>query len=355
MGGERASAKEAAKSAQLRLGTFAPMIVRLLTALVSVLVLSARALAQAPPAPPQTPAAPASRLETEYKLAVPAGQDGEVWRWLTTRYAADKTGRLGAGWTSSLGDETFRDRYFDVPAATLLRARAGLRHRQRFDTTGQLTKQLVQLKLTDDAGGLLREEIKFKPVEGATDRLALPDLLRPADRAALDSILTTLGVRFAAVRPAFSLHQRRRRLYFQQDGEAFSTVTLDSSYAGDGRPATFTEIEIELNEKRYTGAAEPERARMRAVLDGIRADVLRQFPRLTQDQRPKYTKLAALLAADSGTATGGTRPTTAAPPATPPTTPPRAVPMAVAGAAVGLFVGWWWLWRRRRRRRRARV
>ncbi|MBC7449233.1 MAG: CYTH domain-containing protein [Hymenobacteraceae bacterium] len=245
----------------------------------------------------QTPPKSGARLETEYKLAVPTGQASTIWQWLRTRYATQKVQALGKGWTSSFGEETFRDRYFDVPAGTLLRARAGLRHRQRFDTTGQLTKQLVQLKITDDAGGLLRQELKFKPVEGATAATPLAELLRPADRADFDSALASLGVLPNDLQLAFILAQRRRRLYFQQDGEAFSTITLDSSYHADGAPATFTEIEVELNEKRYTGASETERARMRIVLDSIRADLFRQFPKLRQDQRPKYQKLAALLAA----------------------------------------------------------
>ncbi len=266
------------------------MLERLLGALALVGWLSSAVMGQT------TPTAGA-RLETEYKLAVPTGQAGPVWRWLQTRYAVDKPRALGAGWMSARGEETFRDRYFDVPAGTLLRARAGLRHRQRFDTTGQLIKQLVQLKITDDAGGLLRQELKFKPVEGATAATPLAELLRPADRADFDAALAALHVRPADLRLAFVLAQRRRRLYLRQDGEDFSTITLDSSYHVGGAPATFTEIEVELNEKRYTGASETDRARMRVVLEGIRADLFRQFPDLRQDQRPKYQKLAELLAA----------------------------------------------------------
>lgn len=286
--------------------------------------------------------APASaRLETEYKLAVPTGQDEVVWRWLRTHYAITKPRALGAGWKSAMGEERFSDRYFDVPAGTLLRARAGLRHRQRFDTTGQLTKQLVQLKTTDDAGGLMRKELKFKPVAGGNAETPLLDLMRPADRPILDSALAKLGVRLADARLVFVLGQRRRRLYLRKDDEDFSTITLDSSYHADGAPATFTEIEVELNEKRYTGAAEPERARMRVVLDSLRADLLRQFPALKQDQRPKYQKLAELLAVPPATAS--TVSSDSPPPAT-------HFPWLLAGlgALLGLGVGYGIVVQRRR-------
>ncbi len=250
-----------------------------------------------PPVVPSGSAPAGARLETEYKLAVPAGHDNAVWHWLRATYATAKPRALGTGWASAMGEETFRDRYFDVPAGTLLKVGAGLRHRQRFDTTGHLTKQLVQLKITTaETGGMLREERKFKPLEGATADMALAEVLRPEDRPRLDTLLAPLGVALAEVQPAFGLNQRRRRLYLRQNDEDFSTITLDSSYHAEGSGATFTEIEIELNEKRYTGASETERARMRVVLDGIKADLLLQFPDLQQDQRPKYAKMAALLA-----------------------------------------------------------
>ena len=297
---------------------------------------------------PAQEAAP-PRLETEYKLAVPAGQDETVWRWLRTHYATAKPRALGKNWTSSFGEETFRDRYFDVPDGTLLKARAGLRHRQRFDTLGQLTKQLVQFKTTDDPGGLLREELNFKLVESATATTPLLELLRPTDPARLTEALTEFGVAPADVREVFVLGQRRRRLYFQQDGEAFSTITLDSSYHADGPPAaTFTEVEIELNEKRYTGASEQERARMRLVLDTLRADLLRQFPALEQDQRPKYQKLAELLAAGPGKAATAAAPASAADAPAASGGVPRPV-FWIAGALLGLGLGWLIIRRQRSR------
>ena len=108
------------------------------------------------------------------------------------------------------------------------------------------------------------------------------------------------------------------------------------------RRATFTEVEIELNEKRYTAATEPERARMRQILDTLRADLLRQFPALKQDQRPKYQKMAELLAV---------RPAPRAAPAVTSAAPAarksRLIPWSIIGAFVGIGVGRW-LWRRRK-------
>ncbi len=315
-----------------------------------LLMLGTTAVQMAPP-PKEAPQAESgqkpmltTRLETEYKLAVPAGDDEAVWRWLSTHYAKAKPAALGAGWTSNMGEETFRDRYFDVPAGTLLAVRAGLRHRQRFTPKGELTKQMVQLKITDDAGGLLREELKFKPIEGGTAEMTLAELVRPTDRARLDTALAQLGVKLVDTQLAFVLSQRRRRLYLLHDGEAFSTITLDSSYHADGAPATFTEIEVELNEKRYTGASEKERAQMRVVLDSIRADLFRQFPHLEQDQRPKYEKLAALLPV---TATPNAQPVTLETSQTPPSAG-RTWLYAILGAVGGLGLGFWVMRSRRK-------
>lgn len=267
------------------------MFLRLLSGLLLSLLVLPPALSQTPA--PTPPPAPATRLETEYKLAVPAGQDSLLWRFLSTTYAA-RVKTMGPGWETALGEETFVDRYFDDGRQTLLRARAGLRHRRRF-AQGQLKKQLVQLKITDDAAGMMREELKFKPVESADEDTPLAQLPRAADRPRLDSALRTLGVRLADLHPALTLGQRRRRLYLRLDGNDFATLTLDSSYHLGPQQAGFTEIEAELNEKRFTGASTEERARMQQTLANIKKDLLQSFPALTQDQRPKYNKLVALL------------------------------------------------------------
>lgn len=278
----------------------------------------------------------AARLETEYKLSVPAGQGALIWRWLRTTYATTKPRALGANWVSALGEERFEDRYFDDPARTLLRARAGLRHRRRYELDGTLKKQLVQLKTTDDSAGLLREELKFKPADDAAVTAPLTTLLRAADRPRLDSALQALGVRLEDLSQALVLHQRRQRLYLRADGDDYSTITLDSSYHAGEPPASFVEIEVELNEKRFTGASVEERARMQTVLAGIRADLLGQFPGLEQDQRPKYQKLAELLPAGSNTA------------ASPPARGPR-LGWGIAGAVLGIGLAGWMLKRRRSR------
>ncbi len=275
---------------------------------------------------------PSTRLETEYKLAVPAGQETAVWRWLNGTYARTKPQALGAGWATASGTETFHDRYFDDTAHTLLRARAGLRHRRRFEADGTLKKQLVQLKITNDTAGMLRQELKFKLAGGAAAATPLADLLQSGERSRLDVALAGLGVVVPDLTQEMDLGQRRRRLYLRLNGDDFATLTLDSSYHIGLPTATFTEVEVELNEKRFTAAAPAERVQMQALLTGIRADLLRQFPEIIQDQRPKYTKLAALL--------DKVAPTAAEPEVVSPihSSPVRPVPTWVF-AGLGVFTG----------------
>lgn len=258
------------------------------TCSAALLLLPRLASAQLAPAPPKPP-----RLETEYKLVVPAGQETSLWTWLRTAYAPTKLKELGTRWGSSTGVETFEDRYYDDEHRALLTARAGLRHRRRFEHD-TLKKQMVQLKVTDDEGGLLREEKKHPVQKGAPATGELAQLLAPAEYQRLAAELAPLHVQLNEVHLKMTLCQRRRRLYFSQDGQAFSTITIDSSYVV-GTKAHFTEVEIELNEIRYSAATLTERQQMEKMLTALRDDLLRAYPGLQQDQRPKYTKMAALL------------------------------------------------------------
>ena len=52
-----------------------------------------------------------------------------------------------------------------------------------------------------------------------------------------------------------------------------------------------TEIEIELNEVRYTDADKRERESMQKISDMLTCDLQKTFPYIHQDQTPKYTKV----------------------------------------------------------------
>jgi len=74
------------------------------------------------------------------------------------------------------------------------------------------------------------------------------------------------------------------------------TITLDEvDYFYFPYP-TFTEMELELNEIRYTLSDEAERKRLEDLNSNIKQQLMTAFPVLQQDQTPKYNKMHALVA-----------------------------------------------------------
>ncbi|MFN0058858.1 MAG: hypothetical protein ACKVX7_10420 [Planctomycetota bacterium] len=247
----------------------------------------------------------AVRIECEYKLAVPEAIVEDVWRYLTTRYAdaafLDYDDRR---FQATLSREVFTDVYFDEPTLTLLAMECGVRHRSRQVDAGGAKdgRQLLQLKLRgDDSTGLARNEIKFKvdppkSLKEDEDSHAVLGLLARADRPQFKKLVAEVGVDPFALERILTLEQVRRRVYLADQDGAFATLTLDQPRSTDfGRDVGFTEIELELNEIRYTEADAAGRARMHAVNDRIKRDLEARFPGIVPDQTPKYNKIFARL------------------------------------------------------------
>lgn len=241
------------------------------------------------------------RVENEAKLAVPREITEQVWQWLRKRYADPGfLNRDGHQFTVTFGDEKFVDRYFDAPELKFLEWQSGVRHRSRTVMEGSATRkdgrQLVQLKLNrSDATGLERTEIKFavKPRPGVApeDETMLLALVDKDDRADLAQRILELGVDPNQLRPILTIDQNRRRVYLADQQGAFATITLDM-VACDAwwQALRFTEIELELNEVRYTEADAKLRAWMNEMNRVIQADLIAKFPTIVQDQTPKYNK-----------------------------------------------------------------
>ena len=87
------------------------------------------------------------------------------------------------------------------------------------------------------------------------------------------------------------LRQVRRRVYVHDRDGAVATLTLDQATCGEwGANARFTEVEIELNELRYTAADVEQRRWLTGVLATLQSDLLGKFPAIVQDQTSKYAK-----------------------------------------------------------------
>ncbi len=153
---------------------------------------------------------------------------------------------------------------------------------------------------TGDSTGVARQEIKFeKPKKlDITDPGALHpflQFLRKGDRATADLYLAPFGLKSEDLKPSIKVKQLRRRVYISEGYESFATITLDRvSYFYFPNP-TFVELELELNEIKYSEGTPEERERMEKINAQLKAEILAEFPDLKQDQTPKYNKTHSLI------------------------------------------------------------
>ena len=245
------------------------------------------------------------RIESEAKLRVPLEATESVWAWLQQRYAdCSWLDRDGARFSAVLGDELFEDVYFDTPSLQLLATDSGIRHRSRIVKSGGAMhkdgRQLLQIKINrGDNTGLDRGEIKYSVNPGGRTPDAQHQVLGLVDQDEREDCIrriTESGVDPYALRPVLRVDQVRRRVYLNDQQGAMATLTLDECSLREwGVRRNWTEIEIELNEIRYTEADEARRAWMKQLVTDVQADLQRQFPAILQDQTPKYTKAFRMM------------------------------------------------------------
>ncbi len=249
------------------------------------------------------------RIENEYKLDVPDDLADEVWAYLRTRYpdaGATVLAAFGGVHRARFSVEYFRDTYLDTRERRLLALRAGVRHRRRtipHDTTdAKHGRELVQVKLSGvDSVTRHRVELKFEPRPLADGRAEAPaavlERIDRDDRARFTAACRELGVRAQELGAALGNAQTRRRVYLSIDGADVATISLDRVCADQGWwSAVFHEVEIEIDEATYTQGTPEQRARLDTMIGVIADDLRARFPRITQDQTPKYNKSQARLA-----------------------------------------------------------
>ena len=241
-----------------------------------------------------------SRIESEFKLAVPEGQEEALWQFLQTNFSTEILRKQNPELSCTSETEFFLDQYFDDEKENLLAQNVGVRFRQRF-LGDSLIKTLVQLKLPgEDSTGVARQEVKFSIYKKTKrgDRLAMHPFwrhIKPKDRDDVRRFLSPLGIRADELRPALKLEQLRRRVYISEEGQAMVTITLDRVSSAYFPYPSFTEMEIELNEVRYTGAGPAERERLEKFNAEVKQKIMAAFPGLKQDQSPKYNKMYDLV------------------------------------------------------------
>ena len=240
------------------------------------------------------------RIESEFKLSVPKEIGSEVWGFLNEEFSGTAIKKIDTSFSAIVVQEIFYDQYFDDHQKTLYEAKAGARFRQRF-VEDTLSKQLLQLKLPlDDSTGVARQEIKFNVYTKIknTDRQAMHPFwryVRPRNREEINFHLANHDLTGNSLEPVVKVRQDRKRIYVSEKEGPFLTMTFDEVCSFYFPYPCFTELELELNEIRFTDGNAEERERMEKINQSIKDKILTKFPELKQDQTPKYNKMSLLL------------------------------------------------------------
>ena len=243
------------------------------------------------------------RIENEIKLTVPIEIADQVWDYLKKRYDNENLylKKLDPAFSTQVAIDSFTDRYYDNEEMQLLKMQYGVRHRSRYVLTDPKNKknerQLLQIKINGiDSNSLNRAEYKYEiKYNGKPDHPM--DLhpfyynIRRDQRALLSKRLEEYGIDGMSLAPTIRIHQIRKRIYVALQNTAFATFTLDYVTANfNDKTAKLVELELELNEINYTMGDSTTRAKMEAINEDIKGDLLKTFPSIVQDQTPKYNK-----------------------------------------------------------------
>lgn len=237
---------------------------------------------------------PMNRLESEIKLAVADSTVQRLESYLNKHFSHIYYVNAKDSLFIQRASEVFIDKYFDTKEQNLLNLQIGLRHRQRKYENEEL-RELVQLKLPASDNGVLRREIKFE-CSGNQDifdlsRHPLLQYLSVEDRDQLSFYLRKYGLGIEGLREEIQLQQKRTRIYFSDAQSSVATITLDKVKHKSFPFQGFTELEIEINELRYTNADQTERRYLENFVSTLESTIRDEFPILKTDQTPKYNKL----------------------------------------------------------------
>ena len=242
-----------------------------------------------------------TRLESEYKLSVALDDIESLQSYLTDEFKEGIYQADGIALTIERADELFVDSYFDDDDNGLLAQEVGVRHRLRYNHA-VLTNELIQIKLPSSTDGVVREEIKYKVPKkiNAVDKISRHPVLQFVDAADRDHFsyqLRQLGVDANKLKQSIRLSQRRARMYFLDEKGSVATISLDHVKNKKIPFQEFYELEIEINELRYTEADPADAAYLETINRHLKQKIVSRFPNLIVDQTPKYNKLYAVIEA----------------------------------------------------------
>lgn len=239
------------------------------------------------------------RLENEYKLSIPQEDVESLWSYLQEEFCKESLTIAGHTLTGVKSVEKFKDIYYDNEALDLIRYNIGLRYRKRYKDD-VLLKTLIQLKTPYSSDAVVRNEFKFEPISKKnTDINARHSLLKYLDKSSIESLefeLSPYKVRPKDLSISVSLVQVRSRIYLSDtQGESVATLTLDEVTNYLFPYQNYAEMELEINEVRYTNAEESEKKMLVDINEYLKNNIQGEFVNLAIDQRPKYNKMKSLI------------------------------------------------------------
>ncbi len=248
-------------------------------------------------------AADTVRLESEYKLDVPADISSKIWGYLQSSFQTGSSilESLERHLSATNSVEQFKDIYFDNSNLEFLKNNHGLRLRKRFypNRTNHPSqgKELVQVKLSDfDSKLITRSEVKYKAntqheADSFYGKHPLLKNLAKNDQSNIVRFLKNLNYTAIDFYPAISIDQIRSRIYINKRDISYATITFDEvTGIFQSQEIKYFEMELELNEILYTKASPGERKKMDDFNHKLKVILFKKFPTLVQDQTPKYNK-----------------------------------------------------------------
>lgn len=240
-----------------------------------------------------------SRLESEFKLSIPQQDIKFVQLFFEEEFVLGTYTLDSINLSVDKADELFVDTYFDDTKSSLLHQNIGLRHRLRYNQD-VLINELVQLKLPGSTNGVIRQEIKYKVPKNVNvlDQISRHPVLQfvaATERDQFSYEMRKWNVDVQELREQLKLTQNRKRIYLNDEMGSVATISLDHVMNKKIPFQEFYELEIEINEIRYTEADEDERKYLNTINQLIKQNVMSRFPTLSVDQTPKYNKLQSLI------------------------------------------------------------
>jgi len=240
------------------------------------------------------------RLESEFKLDIPLEEVDALWDLIKTSYAQDDFSLGDMKLSGLVSVEDFIDTYYDAEDGRFSEMEISLRYRKRFKDQ-VLLKELVQLKTPFSEDKVVRNEIKFevdnkKKVNDLMKRHAFLKYIDGSDIERLSHELASFQIRPEEIQESLKLKQERSRVYIKDENqESIATITLDKVNNSSFPFQKYAELELELNELRYTAADQEEKALMTELNENIKSQLLTKFPNLKVDQRSKYRKMKEII------------------------------------------------------------